>query len=203
MLSIFIGSVAGILLVLSVCATLVLCKGRRKRLQKEAEAEVETPEQAQEEEQAGGLRAAGGAMVNTAKSAPVLGKLQPGDCSGNQSFVFACNSAGDDRVVGGNGLAGQNNVADAVDYDDVGIPDACNLRLEDYPLPDAKILGCWVRKVYGRYNPTKVNSIDELLEKYKGREDELIEQIVVKYRLGPCAPRPVTIGAMCCSTLES
>mmetsp|Transcript_38736 Transcript_38736/g.111851 ORF Transcript_38736/g.111851 Transcript_38736/m.111851 type:complete len:198 (+) Transcript_38736:73-666(+) len=58
-----------------------------------------------------------------------------------------------------------------------------SLALEQITLSD------WVREVYARYNPAKASRVGELLEKYQGREEELIEHIVAKYRLGPCAPR--------------
>mmetsp|Transcript_69415 Transcript_69415/g.199092 ORF Transcript_69415/g.199092 Transcript_69415/m.199092 type:complete len:615 (-) Transcript_69415:81-1925(-) len=65
--------------------------------------------------------------------------------------------------------------------------------------PEAAILGCqpaapeisqaalarWVRMVYGRYNPKKLDRVDPMVAEYKGREQELVDAISQKYRLHP------------------
>lgn len=65
--------------------------------------------------------------------------------------------------------------------------------------PEAAILGCqpaapeisqaalarWVRMVYGRYNPKKLDRVDAMVAEYKGREQELLDAISQKYRLNP------------------
>jgi len=126
-----------------------------------------------------------------------------------ESFIFACCSTDDRIEVGATKLTDAHN-------DEV---DACNSRsprsggaenhppsggAENHPLPDAQTLAIWMKGIYSRYNPHKVATIDELLERYCGKEDELIEEIVTKYRLGPCAPMSTDwptkigeIGAIC------
>mmetsp|Transcript_91895 Transcript_91895/g.274188 ORF Transcript_91895/g.274188 Transcript_91895/m.274188 type:complete len:232 (-) Transcript_91895:56-751(-) len=59
----------------------------------------------------------------------------------------------------------------------------------EYSVPDPETIALWMKGVYRRYNPAKVSSVDKVLHRYRGREEELIELVVAKYRLGPCAPR--------------
>jgi len=50
---------------------------------------------------------------------------------------------------------------------------------------DMEKLHDWVRGVYARYNPSKLDRVDELLEQYESRESDLVRHIILKYRLGP------------------
>ncbi len=40
-----------------------------------------------------------------------------------------------------------------------------------------------ILSIYKRYNPEKISALPELLEKYKGQEDDLIENIFIKYNI--------------------
>lgn len=51
-------------------------------------------------------------------------------------------------------------------------------------LPRA-VVAKWVKKVYARYNPKKLDRVDELLNQYRGNEAALVEAITQKYRLHP------------------
>jgi len=78
---------------------------------------------------------------------------------------------------------------DGCESQDGSLRSAASECLSQFAVPDSKTLACWMRTVYARYNPSKLAQVDSLLAKYEGREDELIEHIVTKYRLGPCAPK--------------
>mmetsp|Transcript_9743 Transcript_9743/g.28808 ORF Transcript_9743/g.28808 Transcript_9743/m.28808 type:complete len:178 (-) Transcript_9743:233-766(-) len=101
---------------------------------------------------------------------------------------------GDDRPFGaadGRAVRDEEGILDARGgpHDDTTSADAS--LGSQFPVPDSKVLSIWLRAVYARYNPTKLSRVDALLHKYKGREGELIEHTVAKYRLGPCAPKSI------------
>jgi len=41
-----------------------------------------------------------------------------------------------------------------------------------------------IRSIYARYNPVKLDEVEQLFQKYSGRERELFENIAKKYNVG-------------------
>lgn len=84
-----------------------------------------------------------------------------------------------------------------VSFADRSSPD--NLRLDvDTRLVDSEekeqnkvhdirrdVLEGWIKKVYSRYNPQKLDRIVDLLSEYEGKEEQLVQAITQKYRLHP------------------
>mmetsp|Transcript_25114 Transcript_25114/g.53190 ORF Transcript_25114/g.53190 Transcript_25114/m.53190 type:complete len:457 (+) Transcript_25114:144-1514(+) len=65
-------------------------------------------------------------------------------------------------------------------------------------LPDERTILAWLHSVYGRYNPGKVSQVEALFHAHRGRERELIEKVVTKYRLGTEAHQSMDWFQVCC-----
>jgi len=70
----------------------------------------------------------------------------------------------------------------ALDEDSRPVGERVTLSPRDVP-EDA--LAKWVKKVYARYNPSKLDRVDQLVKDYKDQEATLVEMITEKYRLHP------------------